>query len=547
MKYEGKIKINLYKFLLYNLSIYKLSPASASGSVVVETKGFSQNIIKKSIIRTALAKAIRNYFDFCYSAKAFCKLQIQPLAKANGNLWKRTLNFCLLHKRKLIFLVLAFVFLQFQIISAQTSEIKISNVKTPSSVEKYFDQTRGKTTDELVEIALENNDELAAVRSEVEASEALIKQADLRANPMLELGAAKNPLTPSRSLMVKGALPLELFGRRGARVEVARREAEVRRKDLENRERLLAAEVRAKFGESLALILKLQFVEETLALTTQNYNLIVARVEEGKNAPLEQNMESVELNRIRAMRETSEGKVEISLLELKNMVGLSPEEILILRGGFQGLLDSLPPQVITTEQALQQRPDLQMLRSMKNLSQARIEQAKIQGKPDATVSAGYERARQMFPQKGFDDLGSLSPIREEMNVLSVGITLNLPVFDKNQGTIEASVLEKNAAAKRIEFGELTVRREVASGYVRYARAARAMEIFRVGVENQAEINLGVVRQIYELGKQNLLDYIAEQRRYIEIKEDFIDAQFETYLARIEILSATAAPELNNGR
>lgn len=441
-------------------------------------------------------------------------------------------------------LVFSVLILQIRIIPAQTSEIPAFDRKPPASIEKYLDQTDGKTADELVAKALADNDELAAVRRETEAAEALIKQAELRANPMLEIGAAKNPATPSKQLMIRGSLPLELFGRRGARVEVARREAEMRRRDLENRERLLAAEVRAKFGETLALILKLQFIEETLTVTTRNYELVAARVEEGKNAPLDQKMESVELNRIRAMREISEGNVEIALLELKNMVGLLPDQLLLLRGGFTDLLFApLPAPAAAAEEALRTRPDLQAARALESLAEARFNQAKIQGKPDAGVSAGYERMRQGFPQRGFDDAGNLTPVTELANVFSVGITLNLPVFDKNQGAVEAAVLERQAAAKRVEFGELTVRREVAAGFARYQRAARAMEIYRLGVEEQAGINLSVVRQTYEFGKQNLLDYIAEQRRYIEIKEGLIDAQLETYLARVEILRAIAAPEL----
>ena len=431
--------------------------------------------------------------------------------------------------------------LPFQTIRAQTTDVQI--VGGSFSIVKYLDQTDGKTADELVAFALANNGELEAVRQEVKAAEALINQANLRANPMLEIGAAKNPATPSRSVMVKGSLPLELYGRRGARVRVAERETEVRRQVLADRERMLAAEVRSKFGETFALVLKLQFVEETLAAVTENYALVAARVDEGRTAPLEQNMESVELNRIRAMRETSEGRVEISLLELKNLVGMPPDAPFRLRGNFADLLNPLPPQIIATEQALKNRPDLLAARALENLAEAKIERAQIDGKPDASVSAGYERMRQGFPQRGFDDTGQLTPIRELANVFSVGVTINLPVFNKNQGTIEAAVAEKTAAQKRTEFGELTVRREIAAAYVRYERAARAMEIYRVGVERQAETNLGVVRQTYELGAKDLLDYIAEQRRFIEIKDDFIDAQFETYLARIEILKATAAPEL----
>lgn len=430
-------------------------------------------------------------------------------------------------------------------LAAQTADVQVSaaSAGTPSSIAKYLDQAQGKTADELVAYALENNPELEAVRREVNAAEALIRQADLRANPSLEVSGTKNPVTPSNSQMLKGTLPLELFGRRGARVLVARREAEVRRQVLEDRQRLLAAEVRSKFGETLTLALKLSFTEETLSVTTQNYRLVAARVDEGRTAPLERNMELVELNRIRAMRETSEGRVEIALLELKNLVGMPPEEILRLRGDFKDLLEPLPPQAIATEQALQNRPDLRTARALVDLAEARIEQARVGGKLDASVSAGYQRMNSGFGFRAIDQNGQLAPIRETFNFITFGVTFSLPVFNKNQGSIEAATEEKIAAAKRLEFGELTVRREVAAAYVKYERAARAMEIYRVGVERQAEINLGVVRQTYELGSRTLLDYIAEQRRYIEAEDDFIDAQFETYLARIEVLRAVDAPEL----
>ena len=280
-------------------------------------------------------------------------------------------------------------------IFAQTPDVITTN--KIEILSKYVDQTAGMTADELVAYALANNAELEAVRREVEAADALIKQADLRANPNLELSGSKNPFTPSNSLMVKGALPLELYGRRGARVEVAEREAQVRRQVLADRERLLAAEVRSKFGMTLALVLKLSFVEETLTVTTQNYRLVAARVNEGKTAPLEQNMEAVELNRIRAMREVSEGQTEIALLELKNVVGMPPDLPLRLRGDFADLLDPLPSPEIVAEQALQNRPDLQTARALVDLAEARIEQARVGGKLDASVSAGYQRMNAGFP------------------------------------------------------------------------------------------------------------------------------------------------------
>ena len=82
--------------------------------------------------------------------------------------------------------------------------------------------------------------------------------------------------------------------------------------------------------------------------------------------------------------------------------------------------------------------------------------------------------------------------------------------------------------------ELTVRREVASAYAQYNSAARAAEIFRVGVKDQAGANLNVVRQTYELGSKTLIDYLGEQRRYIELQNSYIDSLLDTYKARVAV-------------
>jgi len=122
------------------------------------------------------------------------------------------------------------------------------------------------------------------------------------------------------NITLNGMLPLELGGRRPARIKVAERELEMRRQDVSNRERMLAADVRAKFGEALAAVLKLGFDEDQIATSQRAYNLVAARVTEGGTAPLEQNMVLVELNRLRSTRETAEGKAQIEMLELRNLI-----------------------------------------------------------------------------------------------------------------------------------------------------------------------------------------------------------------------------------
>lgn len=412
-----------------------------------------------------------------------------------------------------------------------------------SSLVRYLDPANGMTVDQAVAYALAHNGELLAARSEIEAARALVKQASLRSNPSVEFERKEQIGGSDNTSMISGMLPLELGGRRPARVLVAQKELEVKELLFADRERLLAAEVRTKFAVALAEMLKLGFTEDLLASTDRGFRLVAAKVKEGGAAPLEENMVLVEVNRIRSVRESNEGKVEIALLDLRNIIGMKPEEPLRLRGDFDHLIGPLPTLAITTEAALRSRPDLQAARATEDLALAQINQARAQGRLDASLTGKYERMDSSFPQQGINMAGQVVPIQGVFNSVSAGIRLELPVRNKNQGAIAAAVAETEAAKRRREFKELTVRSEVATAFARYERAARAMEIYRVGVREQASSNLGVIWQTYELGTKTLLDYIAEQRRYIELENGYIDTLLETYLARVEMLRAGAEPKL----
>ncbi len=264
----------------------------------------------------------------------------------------------------------------------------------PSPVGRYIDQTSGRSADDVVAYALTHNLELQAAHKEIDAAKAMIKQAQLRANPKVDID-------------VGGMLPLELGGRRSARITVAEREVEVRERQFANRERLLAAEVRMKFGETLAQSLKLSLTDERIESSQQSFNLVAARVSEGATPPLEQNMVLVELNRLRSQRESVESKLETLILELRNLIGMPPEEPLRLRGDFNHLVDQLPPIVDATNRALRERPDLLAARAIESWADARIEQARAEGRLDASLSAGYEHMTFGFPVRGVDDSGRL--------------------------------------------------------------------------------------------------------------------------------------------
>jgi cobalt-zinc-cadmium efflux system outer membrane protein len=414
----------------------------------------------------------------------------------------------------------------------------------PALPARYVDAISGMTADEAVAYALEHNGELSAVRKEVEAARGLVKQAGLRANPKVDLSVSQNVIGADRNITANGMLPLEIGGRRPARVLVAQREAEIRKLALADRERLLAADVRQKFGEAIAANLKLGFDQEIVATGERRYNLLVARVADGRSAPLDQNIVLVELNRVRSVKEQAEGKVQIAMIELRNLLGMTPEDPLRLKGDFNDLAKPLPPVNDATTSALANRPDLQLARAAEKLAEARIEDARAQGRADMSLTAGYQLMKNGFAVNGFDDAGQLKPVQGNFHYVTFGVSLDLPVRNKNQGSIEAAMAESEAAKRRREFGELTIRKEVAAAYAQYNSAARAAEIYRVGVIDQSSKNVDVVKQVYEYGAKSLIDYIGEQRQFIDLENNYIDSLLDTYKGRVEVERAVASPITN---
>ena len=416
----------------------------------------------------------------------------------------------------------------------------IESVEPRSMYSQYIDPVNGLTSDELVRYALKHNGELAAARQMIAEALGKLRQAGFKPNPMLEASGTRAANTPDNNVMVGAELPLELGGRRSGRVAVASAEIKVREAEVADFGRKLAADARMKYADAVAAARNLKFTEDLLSLTRDSHHLVQARVERGKSAPLEQNLLLVELNRIDAMRIGFESRAIVAILELKKVIGMPAAETLRLLGEF----DTTRQPATESEavrNALANRPDLSAARAAEKLASAQIEQARIEGKLDASIFARYERMSTGFDVFGFNNAGARVPVMGVFHNLTFGVRLNLPIRNNNAGTTEAAVAAAEAARGRREFAELVVRNEVASAYARFERAQQLLAVYRDGVRGQAERNLEVIRQTYTLGHKSALDYIGEQRRFIEVETGYTDVLKEYFNSLVELDRAAGTP------
>ena len=394
-------------------------------------------------------------------------------------------------------------------------------------------QTIGEmTVDELVARALADNRDLKAVRLEVDAAAGRLQQAGLRPNPMLELGGQK-ALSPDNNFNVGVSLPLDLNGRKEGRVAVAEREIEVKRRLVAERERQLRAEVRMKAGELLAAQRNLGVTDDLLGVNRSALDLVGTRVRQGAAPSLDEGLQLVEVNRLDASRQLAQSRVEVAALQLKALAGMAPDAPLTLKAELT--TGPLPmDRAEALQRAVSDRPDVAAARAEAAMATAMIKKEQAEGRWDATVNVGYQRQDVGFALNGLTSTGAQRPIQDVFHYFGGGVSITLPVRNRNEGNVAAATAAAQAAERRVEFVVLTAQQQIGAAFTQYEAARRSLDIYERGVRDVSRRNLDVIRQAYQLGRGSLLDVVAEQRRYIEVENGYTDALKQVYDASVEI-------------
>ncbi len=430
-------------------------------------------------------------------------------------------------------------FLRFRVallaLLAYSVPLRAQTTSAPAT-NRFVDSDHGLTEMDLVARALANNPSLAAQRQTIESAKGAVAQARLRANPSLSVGGLKEVNGDDSRFNVGAEVPLELFGRRARRTEVAAQKLNSTRETVSDNERVLTGEVRMRFADTLAAVRNLEFVEQLLQANREFLKLMEDRVREGAVPVLDADEVRVEVHRIESLRIDYQAKAEIAMLALKEAAGLPPEEELQLKGSLEQAPLS-PDKAQLLERALSHRPDLAAQRANEAMSAAGLRQLQAEAKPDASLSASYERPNSGFAFSAFDAAGNLQPIRQTFNYAVFGIRWTLPIFNRNQGSIVAAKADINSARNQVAAVDLTLRHEVTQSLVRYQASLERVTLYRRGVRDQAARNLDVVQQTYGYGRIPLLDVIAEQRRYIDIETGYTDILFDAYVSRIALEKA----------
>ncbi len=401
----------------------------------------------------------------------------------------------------------------------------------------YLDELTGVGLDAAIARALDREPALRAVRADIAVARGLRQQAGLRPNPTLSVERRAEPAGTDHQTSVGLQWPLDLF-RRAARVESAERTVQATELAVTDRERILIADVRAQYGVAAAAVRDLVVAGEMAATAQRQWDTVRARVDAGAAPMLERDLLDVELCRFEAARILAEGRADAAIVQLKQLLGMRPEDPLRLRETLEtlvaGSIVDAPPALSTSMAA---RPDVREAEARVALADARIDQARREGRADVSLYATYMRMDAGFPQQGFGPAGVVERVRGQFNYVAGGAMVLLPVFNRNQGQVAAAQAGRAGAEAHREAAELAARAEVAAAQARDAGAQRAVAMYAGDVRRLARQNLDVVRQTFDLGRATIFDVLTEQRRYLDVEQAYTTALREAWDARATLKRA----------
>jgi cobalt-zinc-cadmium efflux system outer membrane protein len=411
----------------------------------------------------------------------------------------------------------------------------------PASSE--FITAGGLTVERLIELGGSRRADLQAARQRLAIAEGRLRQARLRPNPTLdaEYGSPRFLGGEAESdLSVGVSQVFELGGKRSKRAAVAELELQQVRAEVLALERQLAAEIRTAYTNAVAAARQLDVIERLIAADEEIVRVTEARLNEGDVAPLDVNLVKVELNRLKVQMIQTKSELETQTLQLKALTATDVAESLRLAPQADR-----PPRLELglgelTELALKERADLQAARIGERLGSARINLARANAVPNIAGSVKYSRST------GITDLpasagGGLAIDKD--SELTFGVSIDIPVFNRNQGEIAAATGEQVQATRQREFLETTIRRDVAVAYRKYRAAAESLVLYSTQILPRAEENLRSVQAAYGYGDFSIFEVVSEQRRLTENITGYNQTLRDYYaaLAELETALGTSLP------
>ncbi len=395
--------------------------------------------------------------------------------------------------------------------------------------------TGALTLRQALGLALMRNPELRAFSWEVRAREAATLQAGLLHNPTIgadlqDLGVSASPdSVPQPQGTLQLSQIIELGGKRTKRRETAALSRDLAGWDYETKRIEIFTQVTQAFANLLRGQQQQELTEETVRLAEETARVVSERVKAGKVSPIEEIRANVALASAAIERDRAEKDLEGARKQLAATWGSAMPQF----SKAEGTLGPLAPIPSLSQLAerISQNPDLARWATEIAQRRAVIDLERSRAVPDLTLMGGFRR---------YESTGD--------NVFIVGLSLPLPLFNRNQGGIqeardrlEKGEEERRAAEVRVTTALSEAHRALSTAYI---EATSLKEKVLPGAAQAFE----AVNEGYRLGKFGLLDVLDAQRTLFGSRAQHLRALADYHQAVAEVERLIGEPlDVTGGR
>ncbi|MES2356230.1 MAG: TolC family protein [Pseudomonadota bacterium] len=369
------------------------------------------------------------------------------------------------------------------------------------------------TLQSAMEMALQQNREIAAASREVDAVDGAVQQAGKIPNPELSY-IVEGGRQPTRTSTIQLNQPIELGGKRSARMNTATSSREVASMELAvKRLDIRAITVTAFYGVLIAHE-QHRLAMESLELAQRATNATAKRVVAGKISPVEESKARIAESTARLELTQAAGNLASSRQRLASTLGTTQA----LFGQVTGELQVLPP-IPALElliDRLKDSPAYQRARweVSRRIGLTDIERAKQI--PDVVLAVGRKKDEQ---------LSYSQPI--------VGVSIAIPIFDRNQGNVREAAHRVEKAQEELAATEIQLHADITQAYQQFNVARDEVVLLQKDVIPGAQRVYEAAAKGFDYGKLSYLDMLDAQRtlaqaklQYLRVLSDMVRAASE---------------------
>ena len=364
------------------------------------------------------------------------------------------------------------------------------------------------------DLAMRSNADLAVALREWQATEGAVMQGAARPNPEIAV-LLEDTRRATRTTTLQLNQPIELGGKRAARLDAATRGRELAAVELNTRRAEIRASVAGAFFDVLSAQERVRLALDVAALAKRATEVAAKRVAAGKVPPIEETKARVAEANVRVDVSLAQSELRTARRQLAGTWGNSAPYF----ERADGRIDAPPPlpSADSINVRLAESPHLTRakIEIQRRKSLADVERAKRM--PDLTVSLGMMRS---------EELGR--------NQVLLGVAIPIPVLDSNRGNHLEALKRTDKARDELTAMQIRMAGDVWNAYERLSAARNEAESLRRDVLPGAQSAYAVATKGFELGKFNFLEVLDAQRTLFEAKSQNLRAIAEAHRANAEI-------------